>query len=125
MTDAADREAIHELIARYCLAFDEADAPGWAGCYTEDGEFDGAGQLLRGRPAMEAFLNGIGPSDLHRLTTNHIIDLDGDTARCRSSVVLLSKGVIVSSGRVADELRRVDGRWLIHRRAYTSDARPS
>jgi uncharacterized protein (TIGR02246 family) len=118
-----DKEAIRELYARYCLYFDEGASAEWAECYTEDGEFIGAGEHLKGRQAMVDFLDKFGPSTLHRFTANHVIDLDGDRARCRSSVLLLHAGTIASSGRTVDELRRVDGTWQIARRTYTADPR--
>ena len=122
-TTSEDRDEIRELYARYCLAFDQGDGAGWAACYTEGGEFIGAGHHLRGRAAMEEFLSASPVSSSHRITCNHIIDLDGDRARCRSSVVLLSEGAIVGSGRAVDELERVGGSWKIAHRAYTPDRR--
>jgi uncharacterized protein (TIGR02246 family) len=117
-----DRDDIRELYARYCLAFDQGAAVEWANCYKEDGEFVGAGEHLKGRTAMEEFLGNMPPSNLHRFTANHIIDLDGDRAVCRSSVLLLLDGVIASSGRTVDQLERVDGTWKIARRDYHGDA---
>jgi uncharacterized protein (TIGR02246 family) len=123
-TSAEDREAISDLLARYCLYFDQGAAAEWASLYCEDGEFRGAGQHLQGRPALQAFLEELPPSPTHRLTCNHVVDVDGDRARCHSSVVLLAGGAIVSSGRVVDELRRVDGSWRIARRNFEADAAP-
>ncbi len=119
-----DREEIRELYARYCLYFDQGKATEWANLYTEDGEFVGAGQHLRGRRAMETFLAELPHHDTHRVTCNHIIELHGDRALCRSSVLLLSGSTIVSSGRTEDQLERVEGAWRIARRIFTSDQRP-
>lgn len=119
-----DKEAIRELYARYCLYFDEGEAREWAECYTDDGEFIGAGEHLKGRAAMVDFLQKVGATSLHRFTTNHIIDLEGDRATCRSSVLLLRAGAVASSGRTVDDLERVDGAWKIARRVYSADPRP-
>jgi uncharacterized protein (TIGR02246 family) len=123
-TDSEDRDEIRELYSRYCLYFDEGAATEWAACYTEDGEFIGAGQHLKGRREMERYLTSLPDGTRHRFTANHIIDLDGDRAVCRSSVLLLDGGEIASSGRTVDELERVDGTWKIARRTYRADARP-
>ncbi len=120
-TISEDRDEIRDLLSRYCLYFDEGAAAEWARLYCDDGEFIGSGQHLKGREAITALLAGLAPSTVHRVTVNHVIDVDGDRARCRSSVLLLEGGVIVSSGRVLDELARVDGTWRIARRTFTSD----
>jgi uncharacterized protein (TIGR02246 family) len=116
-----DREEIRDLFARYCLYFDRGAAADWAALYTEDGEFVGAGLHLRGRPALEGYLSGIRSGRLHRFTANHVIEVDGDRALCHSSVLLVGAGRIASSGRTVDELRKVDGKWLIARRRYQAD----
>lgn len=124
-TSSEDKDEIRELYARYCLSFDRGAAIEWAACYTDDGEFIGAGQHLKGRRAMEQYLAGLGASTRHRFTANHVIDLDGDRAVCHSSVLVLDGGAIASSGRTVDELERVDGAWKIARRTYDGDARRS
>jgi uncharacterized protein (TIGR02246 family) len=124
-SSSADKDEIRELCARYCLYFDQRAVTEWAACYTDDGEFIGAGQHLKGRRAMEHFLAGLATDTRHRFTANHVIDLDGDRAVCHSSVLLLDRGEIASSGRTVDELTRVDGAWKIARRRYQGDARPT
>ena len=37
-----DYVAVADFYARYNWAVDEGDADGWANCFTEDGEFNGA-----------------------------------------------------------------------------------
>jgi uncharacterized protein (TIGR02246 family) len=120
-TISEDRDEIRDLLSRYCLYFDEGSVAEWARLYCDDGEFIGPGQHLKGREAITALLADLPPSTVHRVTVNHVIDIDGDRARCRSSVLLLDGGVIVSSGRVVDELSRVDGAWRIARRTFTGD----
>ena len=120
-TASEDREEIRELYARYCLYFDQGMAAEWAQLYTEDGEFVGAGQHLHGRQAMEEFLAGQARSDVHRFTCNHVIELHGDRAFSRSSVLLIAGGAVLSSGRTEDQLTRVDGAWRIAHRRFTPD----
>jgi uncharacterized protein (TIGR02246 family) len=121
-TTSEDRDEIRDLYARYCLFFDQGAAADWAAMYTEDGEFVGSGQHLRGRAALEEFLAGLPAGTRHRITANHVIDIDGDRAVCTSSVLLLDGGAIASSGRAVDQLRRVDGTWRIAHRSFTPDA---
>ena len=120
-TISEDRDEIRDLYARYCLYFDRGAAAEWAAIYTEDGEFVGSGQHVRGRQALEDFLATLPASTRHRITCNHVIDIDHDRAVCTSSVLLLDGGAIVSSGRAVDELQRVDGRWHIARRLFDPD----
>lgn len=81
----------------------------------------GSGGDVVGREALEAFAAGVAPGSVHRLSVNHVIDVDGDTAECRSSIVTLAGGTVISAGRVDDEFRRIDGAWRIARRTFTPD----
>jgi uncharacterized protein (TIGR02246 family) len=123
-TLAEDRDAIRDLFARYCLYIDTGAADEWAATFTEDGEFLRAGaDPLTGREALKAFATSLSSSTLHHMVLNEIIDIDGDTATCRSSVFVTSKGASVSTGRSEDALRRIDGSWRIARRSYEPDRR--
>ena len=58
---------------------------------------------------------------------NHLIDVDGDEATCQADLHAMAirseNGLTRTSllaGRYDLGLRRVDGRWLIHRRAVTT-----
>jgi uncharacterized protein (TIGR02246 family) len=121
---ADDRDAIRDVYARYVTALDNGEAATFAGLYTDDGVFVGGGtggDDVVGRDALEEFAAGLRPGSVHRLSLNHAIDVDGDAAVCRSSIVVLAGVAVVSAGRVHDELRRVDGAWRIARRTFTPD----
>ena len=123
-TLADDRDAIRDVYARYVSALDAGDAATFASLYTDDGVFVGGGtggDDVVGREALEAFAAGLAPGSVHRLSLNHVIDVDGDTAVCRSSIVVLAGTAVVSAGRVLDGFRRVDGAWRIARREFTAD----
>ncbi len=125
-TLAEDRDAIRDVYARYVLALDDGEVADFAALYAEDGVFVGGGtggDDVVGRSELEAFADGLGPGSeaVHRLSLNHVIDVDGDTAVCRSSIVVLAGTAVISAGRVLDELRRVDGAWRIARRVFTPD----
>jgi hypothetical protein len=117
-----DRDAIRDLFARYCLYVDTGAADDWATTFTEDGEFLTGRDTLVGHAALQSFAASLPPGGLHHMVTNEAIDVDGDTATCRTSVLVISKGVVVTTGRSLDELRRVDGTWRIARRTYAPDA---
>ena len=121
-TLAEDREAIRDLYARYCLYLDNGAAREWAALYADDGEFVGGGDRVVGRGDLEAYAARLQPGTVHRIVANHVIDVDADVAACQASVVLIAGGVVVSSGRTADELHRIAGSWRIFRRTYVSDS---
>jgi ketosteroid isomerase-like protein len=118
---ADDRDAIRDLIARYCLAVDTGAVDEIVGSYTDDGEFHGAGVDLAGRQALQEYFGVLAVTGLHRIAANFIIDVDGDTARCQSSVLLYGGDALVASGRTVDTLRRVGRAWRVACRVYTPD----
>jgi uncharacterized protein (TIGR02246 family) len=121
---AEDRDAIRDLYARYCWNIDSGAADAWAECFSEDGEFvvEG-GEPLLGRGALRAFAASLPSGALHHMVMNEAIDVDGDAATYRSSVLVVSNGAIVTTGRTQDTLRRFEGSWKIHHRNFTPDAR--
>ena len=80
------------------------------------------GPDIVGRVALEEKGRIWATQSVHRMIGSHVIDVDGDVARCRASVVVYSGFRIASVGSTSDELRRVGGSWRIHRRSYTPDA---
>lgn len=120
---AEDRDAIRDLFARYCFYVDTGAADDWAGTFAEDGEFHLAGgDPIAGRDALRAFAAGMGAGgSMHHVVANEIIDVDGDRATCRASILVMSGGQMVASGRYEDTLRRFDGKWVIATRRFTPD----
>ena len=116
-----DRDAIRDLFARYCMYVDSGASKEWAATFTEDGEFAADGDPLVGREALQAFAASLPAGALHHMVLNEAIEIDDDVALCRSSVLVTSKGTVVTTGRSEDELRRVDGSWRIARRTYVPD----
>jgi hypothetical protein len=121
-TATEDRDAIRDLYARYCLFVDTGAADEWAATFTVDAQFLSGGDPVVGREALKAFASSLPSGMLHHMVVNEAIDIEGDSAEYRSSVLVLSKGAIVTTGRTRDELQRVDGSWRIARRVFTPDA---
>lgn len=103
---------------------DQGSVDEWAGLYTDDGQFLQEGrEPVTGTAALRAFMAAQPVGVIHHILTNHAIDVSDDDATCVASVIVISRGAIVASGRARDELRRVDGRWRIRRRTFTPDSR--
>ena len=83
MARSDDIAAIREVIDRYALGVDRRDWDMVAGCFTDgcradygrSGGWEGRSGFIR---ALEDMHAPIGPT-LHRMT-NHVVDVDGDTA---------------------------------------------
>lgn len=121
-----DREAIRELVARYCLAIDGRDMQCIADCFTADGGFRSRDGVLnaRGRAAVVQQFHGrfavLGPT--FHFTHDHLIRLDDDDGD-RGSGTVTSHAELVRNGRpmwvalrYEDEYRREDGQWRFHDR---------
>jgi uncharacterized protein (TIGR02246 family) len=122
-SDAEDRDAIRDLLARYCLYIDTGAVDEWVEVFTDDGRFEADGDPVVGRDALRAFGSGLNSGSMHRMVTNEVIEIDGDTAECRSSILITADRSTVMTGRVHDQLRRIDGHWHIAHRRFTPDGR--
>ena len=130
---AADRAEIQDLQARYLFALDWQDADAYAATFTPDGVLDWTGGVIKGREAIRAEVNKmranfakhaavdapLRPARLRHLTSAYVIRVDGDRA---TSVVEWFEidddskkrtPNVTAYGHFEDELRRVDGKWLI------------
>ena len=127
----ADRQAIADLIYRYCRAMDRIDVELGYSIWNENAEADYGAVVYQG--SGRGFIDFV--CEQHRRTlahvhqvTNIIIELDGDTAASESYVVSdLRVGggdrvrQITTWGRYLDQLSRVDGCWGIDRRTAIRD----
>jgi len=123
-----EKDAIRELIARYCFHVDACEFDEWAATFTEDGVFEVV-DLFRfeGRSSIREFGNHIpknerGQTGMKHLTMNQIIDVDGERATAKCNVLIIREGTplhVDIVGRYEDELVKESGRWLFkHRRTY-------
>ncbi len=131
MTCLADeKDAIREVMARYCHALDACRFDAVAALFAEDGEWTTDYGAARGRAAIEAMLEGIvprkgeGPQRKHYIT-NIIIEVDGDTARSVSDYLIIREsesGLIpVMGGTYRDRFAKSGGAWHFVRKELVHD----
>ena len=124
-----DRLDIVELINRYNTLADERDVEGTLECYTDDGQITGDFSTGEGKEAMREDLPAIFEAEgtlKRHLALNHQLSGDGDAAEARYILAVLEGESIPSVGATAvitDELRKVDGAWLVKR--HNVDIDPS
>ena len=121
-TTANDKEAIQELLYRYCFNMDRHRFVELGELFAADGEWIAPYARATGPEAIAALMARNVPQTPGRMhfTMNSIISMDGDRAEAESNylVVLQSGGGLVPSvcGIYADELTRSPGGWHFRRR---------
>lgn len=93
-TEIADRAQINDLLSRYCAAVDDKriDAATVAATFTPDGRLVAPnGAVVVGREAIAAGQTKTFSRfrATHHVTTDHIVDLNGDTARLRANMIAM------------------------------------
>jgi ketosteroid isomerase-like protein len=126
MLSANDKLAILDTIARYNLAADKRDVEATVNLYTDDGYIDGDFQARAG----EAFGEDLrkifemeGTLKRH-VSTNHIIEGEGDQAVVDSLLTVFegeTAPAVLATVVIHDELRKVDGHWLVARHHVAID----
>ena len=118
---------IQELTARYNHTFDAGDAEGYADCWTDDGTM--THDVRPGHSGRDAFLDTVRryDSQVIHMTTDHVVEVEGDTATQDCSFVLFTRAKDRSTnnffmtGRYHDELVRTSAGWKFQRRTTQRD----
>ena len=125
---ADDRLAILDLIARYNRLADDRDVEGTVELYTADGYIHGDFATAPGHDGMRADLPAIfameGTLKRH-ISTNHIVEGDGEQATVRSMLLVVEGETLPAVGATADitdELIKQDGQWRVARHHVAIDA---
>jgi hypothetical protein len=132
-----DRQDVQDCIVRECRARDRQDVEQIAGCWWEDG-VDEHGASVTFAPDYPLKANKGHKTNFHMTShniTNHLCELDGDTAYCESYVIgalhwldgnpgSCSEGeaTTLAFGRYIDQLERRCGEWRIVTRRCTIEA---
>lgn len=110
-----DHEGIRQTLAEYCLLVDDGRFDEFADLFEIDGALRPFGDAFEGREAIRAFIAGTQRDPASRGThtcTNIVMAVEGDTARARSSFLVVGPDHAVrSAGRYDDILRRGGDRW--------------
>lgn len=117
-----DRQAIHDVVLRYCRGIDRVDLELVRGCYHPDAT-DDHGSFLGTRDEYVEWVGGV----LMRYTgtmhvvANHLVELDGDVARSETYGVAYHHGDppddhrrnFTTGFRYVDRFERRDREWRI------------
>lgn len=124
-----DRQDILDCIQRESRARDRQDVDQINGCWWPEG-VDEHGAVISKAPDYAERAN-MGHAMNFNLTshniTNHLCELDGDTAYCESYVIgglnwLDGKNTTIAIGRYIDQMEKRDGEWRILTRRCTIEA---
>lgn len=125
-----DKDAIREVMARYCHALDKCRFGEVAALFAPEGEWATDYGAARGRAEIEALLRSVvpvkgeGPQRKHYIT-NIIIELDGNTARAVSDYLVVRESehglMPVMGGTYKDRFVRLDGAWYFLRKELVHD----
>ena len=129
LQELKDREAIREVIHRYCQAVDRCDLEMLKGCYHADGYDDHgffAGNAHEFSEYVIPCLEQV-DSSMHAIT-NTRIELDGDRASCASQWSVIHRVKHEAGftdfwhqGRYLDVFEKREGEWKILHRVIAGD----
>ncbi|HEX3962982.1 MAG TPA: nuclear transport factor 2 family protein [Trebonia sp.] len=123
-----DIEAIRQLTARYNRASDEGDLADWLACYAPNATFtrSNAERSYAGPEELRLLLLETTVAARH-VTTDFVIEVDGDTARQTCYLMFLDRRrqfAVSMFGTYHDKLVKSDGRWRFQARFLQVDEGP-
>ena len=140
---AQDRAEIDDLFSRYLFALDWQDPQMYGDVFTPDGVLVWAGGTVNGRAAIvqemrnarladertNASTPALPPFKRRHFVSNFVVRIEGDRATARSLWFEFNndnaerRPYVGAYGHLEDELRRVNGRWLIARHQVFNEQR--
>jgi ketosteroid isomerase-like protein len=117
-----DKDAIRELLHRYCFHMDEGRFAELAALFAADGEWVAPYRSACGPAAIAAWLTQSVPASPRRMhyVMNSVIAVTGDTATAKSNYLVMVEGpdgpVPSVCGTYADVLVRDAAGWRFRRR---------
>jgi 3-phenylpropionate/cinnamic acid dioxygenase small subunit len=110
----SDHDSIRDLLARHAQLTDDGRPDERVMLYTEDGAFQIGEQRSAGHQELRATFASSASGSKH-ITSNTIIELDGDLARVQTDFVVFkasSEGIAtLATGRYHDQMVKQEGRW--------------
>ncbi len=124
------KDAIREVMARYCHALDACNFSGVAALFAEDGVWTTDYGRATGRAEIEAFLatvvptKGNGPQRKHYIA-NTVIDVADNSASAVSDYLIIREsegGLIpVMGGTYKDRFKRIGNGWFFAEKLLVHD----
>ena len=130
MSALEDRDAIRELLARYCFLLDGFRLSEFAALFTADGEWISRNGQATGPEAIERLLRGLVPEPApgwrrKHFTTNIIIELSDDRAGVASNFLVVRDSeagpVVAVAGTYDDTVVRTADGWKFKSRRLSHD----
>lgn len=123
---ADDRVEIQELANRYSCAMDCNDMDAWISTWAPDGVWIGGVGTYRGTDELLQLLPDLGArvQGKRHIITNHVVSGTQSMAKLECYLLVVEAKVGGSStvtGTYADELVKVDGRWVFSKRVMKLD----
>jgi 3-phenylpropionate/cinnamic acid dioxygenase small subunit len=124
-TQLEEKDAIREVLATYCFHLDAGRFDEMAALFTEDGTWHTDFGQGTGRAGIAEHARSLRagspprPRGAH-LTTNIVIELDGERAQVRSNWIVAQNSEsgpkVSSAGGYADDMVKQGGKWLFRYR---------
>jgi hypothetical protein len=130
MSALEDKDAIRELLARYCFLLDGFRLVEFAALFTAGGEWISRNGKATGPEAIERLLRSLVPEPApgqrrKHFTANIIIELSGDRASVTSNFLVVRDSetgpVIAVAGTYEDTVVKTDGAWKFKSRKLSHD----